>query len=249
MSRIDAYFDRTGRVQRPPYGRLWREVSSFILENPVPPDPNEFEPGGAQVVLVIPGFLTPDAFTLPVRRFLANCGYRAFGWGLGFNFGPTPRLIAGLERRFQECREIAGGPISVIGVSLGGLFARNLAFEHPNDIRQVITLVSPFRLPTASTIEPVVRLCAPFFSDEIDIQRIGTPLPVPSTAVFTREDGLVAWETCFSEETNGLPVEVKGKHVTICRNPATLRTVGRRLAEVRGLRPGAPSCTAGASDL
>lgn len=234
MSRIDAYFDRSGRVRRPPYGRLWREALSFIFEFPTPPKPSEFAAGEGHVVLVIPGFLTPDMNTFPLRRFLAGCGYRAFGWGLGFNFGPTPRLIAGLERRFQECRNIAGGPISVIGVSLGGLFARNLAFEHPKDIRQVITLVSPFRLPTASTIEPLVRICAPFFSDEIDIQRIGRPLPVPSTSVFTQEDGLVAWETCLSEEPNGLPVEVKGKHVTICRNPSALRTVGQRLVEMRG---------------
>ena len=233
MSRIDAYFDRSGGVRRPPYGRLWREAASFIFEYPKAPHPSEFKAGEGHVVLVIPGFLTPDINTFPLRRFLTNCGYRAFGWGMNVNFGPTARLLAGLERQFQECRAIAGAPISVIGVSLGGLFARNLAFEHPEDIRQVITLVSPFRLPTASTIEPLVRICAPFFSDEIDIKRLARPLPVPSTSVFTREDGLVAWETCRSEEPNGLSVEVKGKHVTICRNPATLRTVGRRLAEVR----------------
>ena len=233
MSRIDAYFDRGGRVRRPPYGRLWREVFSFVFEFPKAPDPSEFAAGRGHVVLVIPGFLTPDLFTYPLRRFLTNCGYRALGWGMNVNFGPTPRLLAGLERRFQECRAIAGGPISVIGVSLGGLFARNLAFEHPGDIRQVITLVSPYRLPTASTIEPLVRMCAPFFSDEIDVHRLATPLPVPSTSVFTREDGLVAWETCRSEEADGMQVEVLGKHVTICRNPAALRTVGRRLAEVR----------------
>lgn len=233
MSQIDAYFDRTGKVRRPPYRRLWREVASFAFEFPKAPDPSEFKAGEGHVVLVIPGFLTPDTFTSPLRRFLKRCGYRAYGWGLKVNFGPTPRLLEGLERRFQECLAIGGGPISVIGVSLGGLFARNLAFQHPRDIRQVITLVSPFRLPTASTIEPLVRICAPFFSDEIDVRRLATPLPVPSTAVYTREDGLVAWESCWSEEAFGLPVEVRGKHVTICRNPATLRAVGRRLAEVR----------------
>ncbi len=233
MSRIDEFFDRSGRVQRPPYGRLWREALSFIFEFPESPSPGEFRSGEGHVVLVIPGFLTPDMNTRPLRKFLASCGYRAFGWGLKVNFGPTPRLLAGLEQRFQECRALADGPISVIGVSLGGLFARNLAFEHPRDIQQVITLVSPFRLPTASTIEPLVRICAPFFSKEIDIKRLATQLPVPSTAVFTREDGLVAWETCRSVEANGLPVEVKGKHVTICRNPEALSAVGRRLAEVR----------------
>jgi len=234
MSHVDGYFDRSGRVPKPPYGRLWGEVASFAFEYPKAPDASEFKPGEGHVVLVIPGFLTPDINTFPLRKFLASCGYRAFGWGMNINFGPTPRLLAGLERRFQECRAIAGAPISVIGVSLGGLFARNLAFEHPRDIRQVVTLVSPYRLPTASTIEPLVRLCAPFFSDEIDVRRLATQLPVPSTAVYTREDGLVAWQTCRSEEANGQSVEVKGKHVTICRNPATLRTVGRRLAEVRG---------------
>jgi pimeloyl-ACP methyl ester carboxylesterase len=232
VSQVDSYFDRSGRVRRPPYRRLWREAASFVFEYPRAPDPDEFPPGRGHVVLVIPGFLTPDANTTPLRRFLKRCGYRPFGWGMKVNFGPTPRLMAGLERRFQECRTIAGGPISVIGVSLGGLFARNLAFEHPSEIRQVITLVSPYHLPTASTIEPLVRLCAPFFSEAIDIHRLGTPLPVPSTSIFTREDGLVAWETCRVEEPNGLAVEVRGKHVTICRNPATLRTVGRRLGEL-----------------
>ncbi|HEY2889170.1 MAG TPA: alpha/beta hydrolase [Dongiaceae bacterium] len=233
MSPIDNYFDRSGRVSRPPYRRLWREVGSFCFEYPKAPDPSEFESGDGHVVLVIPGFLTPDANTGPLRRFLKRCGYRAFGWGMNVNFGPTPRLVAGLERRFQECRALSDGPISVIGISLGGLFARNLAFEHPGDIRQVITLVSPYRLPTASTIEPLVRICAPFFSREVDVARLSTPLPVPSTAVYTREDGLVAWETCRGDEPKGLSVEVSGKHVTICRNPATLRTVGRRLAEIR----------------
>ncbi len=232
MSRTDGYFDRSGRVTRPPYRWLWREAASFCFEYPKAPDASEFRPGNGHVVLVIPGFLTPDATTFPLRRFLKRCGYRAFGWGLKVNFGPTPRLLAGLERRFEECRALAGEPISVIGISLGGLFARNLAFEHPGDIRQVITLVSPYRLPTATTIEPLVQICAPFFSREIDLARLATPLPVPSTAVYTREDGLVAWETCRGEEPQGLSVEVPGKHVTICRNPAMLRTVGRRLGEL-----------------
>ncbi len=234
MSHVDSYFDRSGVVQRPPYGRLWREAGSFVFEYPKAPDPAAFARGNGHVVLVIPGFLTPDANTAPLRRFLRRCGYRVFGWGMKVNFGPTPRLVAGLERRFRECRAIAGGPVSVIGVSLGGLFARNLAFEHPRDIRQVITLVSPYRLPTASTIEPLVRLCAPFFSREVDIARLATPLPVPATAVYTREDGLVAWETCRTEEPNGVAFEVAGKHVTICRNPAALRIVAERLAAVRG---------------
>ncbi|HXA69788.1 MAG TPA: hypothetical protein VNW24_05015, partial [Stellaceae bacterium] len=72
------------------------------------------------------------------------------------------RILGELRRRLKELRRLEGGPISVIGVSLGGLLARDLACDHAKDIRKVITLVSPFRLPTASTIEPLVHLCARF---------------------------------------------------------------------------------------
>ena len=153
-----------------------------------------------------------------------------FGWGLGVNWGPTPRLLRGLRRRTQELVAVEGGPISVIGVSLGGLLVRDLAHDCPDDIRHVVTLVSPFRLPTASTIEPLVRLCTPFYSRDIDVARLARPLPVPSTAVFSRQDGIVAWESCTSDEAHGVAVEVSGPHMTICRNPDALLAVAKRLA-------------------
>src|SRR6202030_3531545 len=93
-------------------------------------------------------------------------------------WGPTPYALDGLRRRLRQLRALEGGPISVIGVSLGGLLVRDLACDCPADIRHVITLASPFHLPTASTIEPLVRLAARLYAPDLDFRRLSSPLPV-----------------------------------------------------------------------
>jgi pimeloyl-ACP methyl ester carboxylesterase len=229
MSQFSQAFDRTGRVRRPPYRFLLREAYARLTYFPRLPDCSGLPPGRDRVVLVIPGFLTTDAVTRPLRRFLQRCGYRPFGWGLGLNLGPTPRLSAALRKRLLALRALANDRMSVVGVSLGGLMARDLAYDHPNDVRDVITLASPYRLPTASPLEPLLRLAARFFDPAADIVRLAAPLPVRSVAIFTRDDGLVAWESCRREEQNGRAVEVTGPHLTICRNPDALRAVAAGL--------------------
>jgi hypothetical protein len=109
--------------------------------------------------------LTTDAVTRPLRDFLARCGYRALGWELGVNWGlvnwgPTPRLLAGRRARLCELNRLAGAPVSVIGVSLGGILARG----------------EPCRLPTASTLEPLLGLVAWSYSAALDLARFATPL-------------------------------------------------------------------------
>ncbi len=230
MRRLNGIFDRTDVVRRPPYHRLWRETWSLLFDHPAAPDPADLPRGGGRVVLVVPPFLTTDIVTRSLRQFLGRCGYRALGWGLGVNWGPTRHALDGLRRRLRELRALEGGPISLIGVSLGGLLVRDLAYDSPGDIRHVITLASPFRLPTASTIEPLVRLCAPFYAPDIDRARLSLPLPVPATAIFTREDGLVAWESCRSDEAGCDSIEVSGPHMTTGRDPDVLRIIARRLA-------------------
>jgi pimeloyl-ACP methyl ester carboxylesterase len=174
--------------------------------------------------------LTTDALTMRLRRFLARCGYRPFGWELGVNWGPTPRLTAALRTRLLALRDLANDRVSVVGVSLGGLMARDLAYDLPADVRDVITLGSPYDLPTATTIEPIIRLAACFYEPAIDIQRLATPLPVRSVAIFSRDDGLVAWESCRRDEANCSCVEVSGPHLTICRTPDALRAVAMSLS-------------------
>ncbi len=230
MSPVNGLFDKSGAVRRPPYRLLLNEAWSLISYRPEPPDPRTLPGGGDHVVLVVPAFLTPDAATTPLRQFLTRCGYRSFGWELGINWGPTPRLLGELRRRLKELRRLEGGPITVIGVSLGGLLARDLACDHPEDIREVITLVSPFRLPTASALEPLIHLCARFYSSGIDPERLSRPLPVPALAIYTRDDGLVAWQSCAPTADECASFEVAGPHATICRNPDVLRLLATHLS-------------------
>jgi pimeloyl-ACP methyl ester carboxylesterase len=232
MLDIEGVFDHaTGRT-KPGYGQLLREIGSAFTYFPPPPDPAELPPGGGHVVLVIPAFLVGDSFSAPLTRFLDRCGYRAQGWELGINWGPTQKVMHGLRRRFAALREQADGPISLIGISLGGLMARYLAYDYPRDVRQVITLASPYNLPTASTLEPLIRVGARYYSSAVVLARLAEPLPVPATSLFTRDDAVVAWESCFDEQTSA--IDVGGPHILICRNPKALRAVAQSLAAGNG---------------
>ena len=97
MSPVNGVFDRTGMVQRPSYRLLLNEVWSLISYRPAAPDPQALPSGGGHVVLIIPAFLTADTVTKSLRKFLERCGYRALGWGLGINWGPTDRLLTELH--------------------------------------------------------------------------------------------------------------------------------------------------------
>jgi len=245
---MQAYFDRTGRVQQPKYRQLCRELIALLLDHPTPPDARQIPPGDGHIVLVLPAFLTGDWATAPFRRFLRQCGLRAEGWRLGTNWGPTPGVLAGLRRRITELREQQGGPISLVGISLGGLLARDLAHSQPQDVRQVITMASPWRLPTASTIEPLVRITTRFHSRDIDLARLSRPLAMPETSLYTRDDGIVAWQTCCPEPgQGGTAIEVRGAHVTICRNPQAMIAVARCLTDPRPSADAGPSRTAARS--
>jgi pimeloyl-ACP methyl ester carboxylesterase len=228
---MDDLFDRTGAVQRPSLAKLPREFWALIADRSTPPDPVTLPPGDGHAVLVVPAFLTTDYLTKPMRRFLSACGYRAVAWGLGVNWGPTDRITRGLRARLDELHA-QSGPVSAVGVSLGGVMARDLAYDRPREIRQVVTLASPFHLPTASTIEGLYRLCASFHSQQIDPQRLNRPLPVPSTAIYTKDDGIVAWQSCFSSDSDCFIAQTEGPHMSIGQNPEALRVLARRLAAI-----------------
>src|SRR5437660_1676499 len=135
MARLSGVFDRTGAVRRPSYWRLLREVSSVFTYRPPLPDSIGLPDGLGHIVLVVPAFLTTDVATRKLRLFLNRCGYRSVGWGLGVNWGPTPRLLVQLRRRLAELRNLEGGRVSLVGLSLGGLLVRDMAYDCPDEIR------------------------------------------------------------------------------------------------------------------
>ena len=193
--------------------------------------------GDGHPVLVLPGFFGSDVSTRALRAFLRDRGYGAHGWQQGRNLGPNPELIARLVERFQELRKRYDRKLSLIGWSLGGVYARELARNFPSDVRQVITLASPFRDLNATSVPPLLRRFGSRHRppDDSVRARLGEPIPVPATAIYSRSDGIAAWQSC--RETPGPlseNIEVESSHLGIGHHPVVLLTIADRLAQRDG---------------
>jgi len=194
-----------------------------------PPYPKAVLPrGDGRVVLTIPGFLAGDWTMLRLRTFLANLGYRIETSGIAFNGGPTPQTIAQLDGVLLRAAEEAGGAVDLLGQSLGGVLARDLAHRHPAAVRRVVTLCSPIRFPISTPLATVAQLFAPFH-DPVWAARAATiaqPPPVPVTAIYSEDDGVVDWRQCLQDEAPGYAnVPVGGAHSTMGSNPAAQTAV------------------------
>jgi pimeloyl-ACP methyl ester carboxylesterase len=187
-------------------------------------------------VLIFPGLLAGDSSTVPLRAFLRWLGYAARGWHLGRNHGPSEAVLARLPRALLDHAERTGRPVSLVGWSLGGIYAREMARRHPRQVRQVITLGSPFAMidPRQSHAHGLYRrlsfLHAPGRKLPSREQRT-RPINVPSTSVYSRLDGIMAWQACLDPETAlHQNVEVRCSHVGFGVDPATLWLIADRLA-------------------
>jgi pimeloyl-ACP methyl ester carboxylesterase len=198
--------------------------------------------GDGHGVLVLPGLLASDSSTALLRRYVRWLGYDVHGWELGRNIGPTDRVLDELPRELASLAGRSGGPVSIIGWSLGGIYARELARERPQLTRQVITLGSPFALtdPRQSRANSAYARRSSRHASEAripDQQVRAMPIPVPSTAVYTRLDGIVSWQTCIEPETElHQNVEVRCGHLGFGVDPATLWLIADRLAAPAGGR-------------
>lgn len=223
--------------------RVAGETMAFVRHLPVMRAPHHDHDG--QPVLVLPGFLATDTLTYGMRRVLADRGYQTHGWKLGVNLGPTDRILASMRQRLERLAEVHGQPVSVIGWSLGGLYARQLAREYPETVRQVVTLGSPINLTIDDThttaVHKIFEQLKRFFSEELaDLGRAEHEkgqLEVPATSIYTANDEIVPWYTCV--DTTGAPhrtenIEVRGTHVGLPQNRAVVHAVLDRLALPHG---------------
>ncbi len=211
-----------------------REVRALAACTASPPRyPEDGPRGQGEVVLVVPGFLTGDWTTGRLRNFLSSRGYRAEAAEVFFNSGPTRTLIAHLERKLFRLSEEANAPIALIGLSLGGVFARGLAHLQPDRVNRVITLCSPIRFPVTTPLEPFVRALSTFHDAGwvADRDRIAQPPPAPVTAIYSQTDGIVDWRQCLQDEAPGYEnIHVSGTHTTMGSNPQAQRIIAETLA-------------------
>jgi pimeloyl-ACP methyl ester carboxylesterase len=191
--------------------------------------------GDGHPVLVLPGFLASDFSTRVLRRFLADLGYAVHGWEAGRNLGPSPELAGRMVARLQAMRARHGRRVSLVGWSLGGIYARELARRFPNDVRQVITLASPFRDVEATNVPRFLRDLPRRhpLPDVADYRRVlHAPLPVPTTAIYSRTDGIAAWQSCrLDEDARSQNIEVASSHLGIGHHPVVLLTIADRLTQ------------------
>lgn len=189
--------------------------------------------GDGHPVLVVPGFGTTDRSTFLLRRALTVLGYHAYGWGQGRNLGMNARVRDGLRARLPELHDKHGKKLSLIGWSLGGVFVRELARHQGRHVRRVITLGSPINhAPDATNVDALFKRMNPGFKHDLEGFRRRCEAPgVPCHAVYSKSDGVVAWQTSME---NAAPhtenVEVFSSHFGLGVNPLVLRVIAERLA-------------------
>lgn len=203
--------------------------------------------GDGHPVMVIPGFLASDFSTRPLRAYLKLKGYKAVGWGLGRNLGT--HIVGGKhvvsDSFINQVIKLSlkyDSKVSLIGWSLGGILAREIARVAPDCVRQVITLGSPFngvrgQAPVAAKIFALINGDIQAKEPEM-VAATFNPPPVPSTAIFSRTDGVAHWQACANDshhlnhQTEN--IEVNGSHIGLGHNAQVLWVIANRLAQEEG---------------
>lgn len=208
--------------------------------------------GDGSAVVVIPGFLGTDEYLHPLHTWLSRIGYTSYLSGIGLN-AECPNLLikyklkATLDRAIRE----TGGRVHLIGHSLGGVIARAIAEQRPDDIASVITIASPFRGAVAHS--SILRAAGMVRSQILEargkavlpdcytsrctcdfICSLRTQLSdsIPQTAIYTCDDGVVDWDCCITEDPD-IDVEVSGTHIGLAFNASVYRVIGERLAKAQ----------------
>jgi pimeloyl-ACP methyl ester carboxylesterase len=189
--------------------------------------------GDGSVVLELPGWQAPEESGAPIRVFLRRLGYDAHGWGLGPNRGNPRASVPRLERRVLELSEASGRAVALVGWSLGGVIAREVARRIPAHVRHVVTYGSPI------VGGPVHTVAARMYGPQ-DLMRIAaeakrmdsrTPIQVPITAIFSRRDGVVSWQACIDRFSLHVEhFEVRSPHLGLGIDPDVWAIAAKRLA-------------------
>ena len=194
--------------------------------------------GDGHTVLVLPGFMASDRSTAHLRDVLVRLGHNAVGWDLGRNLGGIGRMRETLRDKLAELRTGSGRKVSLVGWSLGGVLARDLALAMPDHVRQVITLGSPFSGDVgANNVRQLYEYLAgeriPVRATPESLARLAGDLGLPATAIYSRTDGVVNWRCCVLHPNDHAEnIELIGaSHMALGFHPAAIWATADRLAQ------------------
>lgn len=242
------------RVVAPPLSLLCAEPLRAILEYTSMRLMNKasLPRGNGEPVVIFPGLGADRHSTAPLRSFCEELGYVAYDWGRGFNTGPSGDVQAWMDRLARHVDKLTAAHrqrLNLIGWSLGGIYARELAKLIPKRVRQVITIGTPlgaFEQTHAARLYRLLNGQRPALDKPLS-KRLGTAPHVPTTSICSRSDGVVAWRSCIdtTQRKGVLNIEVEGSHVGLGWNPQVLSIIAHRLKSGGVRRPGDDSGTAG----
>jgi pimeloyl-ACP methyl ester carboxylesterase len=190
--------------------------------------------GDTHPVMVFPGLGASDVSTLPMRNLLDSLGHTTLPWRQGFNFGPRPGVLEQCEQDVREAYARHHRKLSLIGWSLGGLYAREVAKRVPELVRSVVTLGTPFSgHPRATNAWRFFEMVSGQTSvDPEQLAQLRIAPPLPCTSVYSKTDGVVAWQ-CSVNEPSRLAenIEVPASHLGLGLNPLAVYAIADRLAQ------------------
>ena len=162
--------------------------------------------GKGEPVVLLPGFRASDVSTSALRGYLTTLGYRAVGWGLGTNDGDLERLLPRVANMLQDLVLRRGRPAGLVGQSLGGYVAREIARQHPELVAQVVTFGTPMLRP-----------------------RSRQPIRCPVTVIYSKADRIVPWRSCMDPDPAANNIEVRSTHLGMGIDPDVWKVVADQL--------------------
>ncbi len=216
-----------------------RGASEYLasLFTPTPPPRGDGHP-----VIVFPGLGGGALSTRPMRRFLDKAGYVSHDWGQGLNTGPQGDFDDWLDRLDDHLLDVHARHrrnVSLVGWSLGGVYARELAKRSSGLVRQVVTLGTPFSaLGESNHAAAAYRFLNGDTSQLTPSMqsRLRQRPPVPTTAIYSKSDGIVPWQACMETESEASEsLEVSASHIGLGTHPKVLSLLAARLAQPEGL--------------
>lgn len=194
--------------------------------------------GDGHPVIIFPGLAADGRSVASLNEFCQQLGYASCDWGLGFNTGPRGEVDAWVDELAEHVGELfpRKQSVSLIGWSLGGIYAREVAKKLRGRVRRVITIGTPFGgsgdQTNAAWLYRLLNGRRPVVDDDL-MKRLRTAPDVPTTSIFSRSDGVVAWQACIQEPAAAQAenIEVKGSHCGLVWNPAVLSIIADRLRQ------------------